>query len=291
MPLLIAWLGWTARLARDRAARRSPGRLIWYVTLSAFMLIVNNPISNSRYQFLTVALAALFCLPNIGKRAMRLAIAGGVVLAIIVFPYTDYFRYLGVDAANRQPLQVNSIPVELATKDYDQMTMIANGVWYGGAFGHTNGSQVLSDLLFFIPHSVWPGRATDTGVLIAQAMFSPNLNLSAPMWLEFWLDFSWLGLIIGFLTFGWIAARWDRLFVHLRRRRMLKSPALIDLALPIFVGYQFILLRGSILQAMGRLAIMAIFLLAVRGRPLIAAEPRLSTRPANAASPPVIPYR
>jgi hypothetical protein len=269
---MIAWLGWTARLARDPGARQSPSRWLWYVTLSAFMVIVNNPISNSRYQFLTVALAALFCLPNLGKRAMRLAIAGGVVLAVVVFPYTDYFRNFSVDAAYRQPLQVNSIPVELATKDYDQMTMIANGVWYADTFGHTDGSQTLSDLLFFVPHSVWPERATDTGVLIGQAMAVANVNLSAPMWLEFWLDFSWLGLIIGFLAFGWISARWDNVFVHLRGLRPLTSPALLDIALPLFVGYQFILLRGSILQAMGRLVVMAIVLLAVRGRPLTAEE-------------------
>ncbi len=163
--------------------------------------------------------------------------------------------------------------MELATKDYDQMTMIANSVWYANVFGHTDGSQLVSDVLFFVPHSVWPGRATDTGVLIGEAMSVPNLNLSAPMWVEFWLDFSWLGLIIGFLAFGWISARWDDLFVHLRRRRRLTSPALLDLALPLFAGYEFILLRGSILQAVGRMAVMLILLLVVRGRPLGPWEP------------------
>ena len=195
---------------------------------------------------------------------MRLVIASGVILAITVFPYSDYFR---TDAADRQPLDVNSLAVELATKDYDQMTMIANGVWYANTFGHTDGSQLLSDLLFFVPHSVWPGRATDTGALIGEAMDSPNVNLSAPIWLEFWLDFSWAGLIVGFLLLGWVSSRWDSLFVHLRRRR-LTSPAVLDVALPLLAGYQFILLRGSILQAMGRMIVMAILLLVVRGRRL-----------------------
>src|SRR5207237_2066500 len=92
VPLLIAWVGWTARISRDPAVRRSPSSWLWYLTLSALMVIVNNPISNSRYQFLTVTLAALFCLPNIGQRAMRLIIASGVVLAVVAFPYSDYFR-------------------------------------------------------------------------------------------------------------------------------------------------------------------------------------------------------
>ncbi len=103
VPLLIAWLGWTARLARDAASRRSPSRWLWYLTLSAVMVIVNNPISTSRYQFLTVAFAALFCLPHLGKRGMRAVVGGGVVLAVTIFPYSDYFR---VPAADRQPLQV-----------------------------------------------------------------------------------------------------------------------------------------------------------------------------------------
>ena len=264
VPLVLAWLGWTARMSRDSAARRSPGRWLWYLTLSVFVVIVSNPISSSRFQVLTVALAALFCLPNLGKRGIRFIIAGGVILAITVFPYSDYFRY---DAAHRQPLQVSSIAVELSTTNYDQITMTANGVWYADVFGHTNGSQLLSDVLFFVPHSLWPGRATDTGMLIGEAMSDPSTNLSGPLWLEFWLDFNWLGLIVGFLVFGWVSARWDDLFVHLRRQR-LATPAVLDLALPLFAGYQFILLRGSILSVTGRMVVMAILLLAIRGRPL-----------------------
>jgi len=268
VPLVLAWLGWTASLSRGAAVRRSPGGWLWYLTLSAFVVIVSNPIGNPRNLFLTVSLAALFCLPNLGQRGMRFVIAAGVVLAITVFPYSDYFR---VAAASRQPLQVNSVAVELATKDYDQMTMTANGVWYAGVFGHTNGSQLLSDGLFFVPHTVWPGRATDTGVLIGKAMSDPSTNLSGPLWLEFWLDFSWLGLIVGFLAFGWVSALWDDLFIRLRRQRH-ASPALLDLALPLFASYQFILVRGSILSAMGRMVVMAILLLVVRGRPVTGEE-------------------
>ncbi len=265
VPLILAWLAWTARLSRDPASR-TPGRWLWYLTMTAFVVIVNNPISSSRYQFLTVTLAAVFCLPNLGKKGMRFIIGGGVILAITVFPYSDYFR---VPAAQRQPLQVNSIAVELSTKDYDQMTMIANGIWYANLFGHTDGGQLLSDALFFVPHTVWRGRATDTGVLLAEAMAVQGTNLSAPLWLEFWLDFSWLGLIVGFLAFGWISSRWDDLFVHLRRQRS-SAPAVLDLALPLFAGFQFILLRGSILSSMGRMAVMVVLLLIVRGRPLTA---------------------
>ena len=264
-PLILAWLGWTARLSRDKKVRRSGTTWLWYLILSAFMVILCNPIGASRYIVLTVVFAALFCLPKLGKKGIRFVIAAGVILAVTVFPYSDYFRVAAID---RSALQVNSISVELATKDYDQMTMTANGVWYANVFGHTNGSQLLSDVLFFIPHTVWSGRATDTGVLIGTAIESGNTNLSTPLWLEFWLDFSWLGLVIGMFLFGWISARWDYLFVQLRRRQRSSLPALLDLALPLFAGYQFILLRGPILQAMGRLGVMVVLLAIIRGRPL-----------------------
>jgi hypothetical protein len=268
-PLILAWLGWTARLSRDTATRRSVISWLWYGLLSSFVVILCNPISTTRYIVLTVVFAALFCLPTLGKKGIRFVIAGGVILAVTVFPYSDYFR---VDAIYRPAFQVNSISAELATKDYDQMTMTANGIWYAGVFGHTNGSQLLSDALFFIPHTVWPERATDTGVLIGAAINSGNTNLSSPLWLEFWLDFSWLGLVIGMFVFGWISARWDDLFVRLRSRPQNVMPALLDLALPLFAGYQFILLRGPILQAMGRLGVMVILLMIVRGRPLQATD-------------------
>ncbi len=263
VPVLLAWVAWTARLSRDAAARRSLQSWTWYLLLSAVMVVVNNPISNSRYWMLTVALATLFCLPNLGPRYMRAAISGGVLLAVIVFPYSDYFR---VDASLRPPLQINSVSTELATKDYDQMTMIANGIWYADALGHTNGSQAVADLLFFVPHSLWSGRSTDTGVILGRAMNVPNVNLSAPLWLELWLDFGWVGLIAGFLALGKISSQWDGLFVQVRSRLQQAAPTVLDVALPFFVGYQFILLRGPLLQAMGRLVFMAILLIVIRGR-------------------------
>lgn len=276
VPIVLAWLGWTARLSRDAAARRSPSCWSWYLILTSFVVILSNPISAPRNQVLTVALAAVFCLPNLTKRRMRFIIAGAIVLAITVFPYSDYFR---LPAAERQPLQVNSIAVELASSgNYDQMTMTANGVWYAGIFGHTNGSQLLSDVLFFVPHTVWPGRATDTGTVIGNAMAAQNTNLSAPLWLEFWLDFSWLGLIAGLVLFGWISARWEDLFVYLRTRHF-SRPAVIDLAVPLFAGYQFILVRGPLLADTGRMVAMAILLVLIRGRPMAGDDLSVTTEP------------
>ncbi|WSC18107.1 hypothetical protein OIE64_34045 [Streptomyces brevispora] len=260
VPALLALLFYTRRLVTSRRARRSPSTVLVWFALLIVNLVVNNPVSNARYWFLTVLVSLLFTAFPAGAAMYRSVLAMGVIGALVLFPYADRFRY---DDSGYRPVQSSSVFEPLATKDYDQTVMFANTISWVGTRGHTYGRQLAGSAFFFVPRSAWSGKPQDTGVRVGQWMGMNMTNLSAPLWTELWVDFGAPGMIGGFAVIGYAAARTDRRHARAVSRDGPGSGSVLAIAAPLIAGYTFILLRGPLLQAAGKLAIAALCLLLV----------------------------
>jgi hypothetical protein len=264
VPILFVWAAYTARMIR-RPDTRTIGMKLWWLVLLTGNVVVNNPISNPRYWFLTVVAGTVYALPRLSANLYRLTIIGGLLGALLVFPYADVFRY---QAANRSDVVIKPIAETLASKDFDQWTMTANGVWFGDGLGHTFGAQILGVVLFFVPRSIWPNKPMDTGVLVGRHVAGAGTdNLSSPLWTELWIDFGIVGVILGFFVLGIIARRAEDRFAAMGKVSS-SEPLVVQVLLPFLVGYGFILLRGPLLQAMSHLAVMLAVAWALRGKRL-----------------------
>ncbi|MFJ9639351.1 hypothetical protein [Streptomyces sp. NPDC101178] len=261
VPALLALLFYTRRLATSYRARRTPSTVLVWVALIALNLVVNNPISNARYWFLTVMMAFVFTAFPSSAAIYRTVLTTGVVGALVVFPYADKFRY--DDEASQRTAQSASVFEPLVTKDYDQMVMFANTISWVDTRGHTYGRQLTGCALFFVPRAVWSGKPEDTGVRVGQWMGLRMTNLSAPMWTEFWVDFGATGMIGGLALIGYASSRTDRRYALAVTRAGPGPGSVLAVAAPLLAGYTFILLRGPLLQAAGKLAIAALCLLAI----------------------------
>ncbi|MFE2294911.1 hypothetical protein [Streptomyces sp. NPDC059452] len=260
VPALLALLFYTRRLATSYRARRTPSTVLVWVALAALNLLVNNPISNARYWFLTVLLAFVFTAFPSSAAVYRTVLATGVAGALVVFPYADKFRY---DEEGQKPAQSASVFEPLVTKDYDQMVMFANTISWVDTRGHTYGRQLTGSALFFVPRALWSGKPEDTGVRVGQWMGLRMTNLSAPLWTEFWVDFGATGMIGGLALIGYAVARTDRRYALAVTRAGPGPGSVLAIAAPLIAGYTFILLRGPLLQAAGKLAIAALCLLLI----------------------------
>lgn len=251
VPALLALLFVTRWLVTSRHARRRPGVVLAWAGLLAVNAVVNNPVSNPRYWFLTVLFALLFTVFPRSPVAYRASLALGIVVALVVFPYADRFRY------ERAPTVVGaeSLLDPLVIKDYDQVNMVANTITYvKDGNGHTFGEQLSGAALFFVPRAVWEDKPRDTGFVVGEWMGTDSPNLSSPLWSELWLDFGPVGMVAGFAVVGYLAARTDRRYVQ----RTVDDPSpgnVLAVVVPVLAGYSFILLRGSLLQASGRIGI------------------------------------
>jgi hypothetical protein len=252
VPALIAWLIYTRWLVTSRIARRRPTVIGLWCALLLLNCVVNNPISNPRYWFLTVLFSFLFTAFPKSPAMYRTALALGVVAALVLFPYADRFRY---DSNGYKPVQSTSVFEPLALKDYDPVGMYANTITFVDTGpGHFYGRQLAGSVLFFVPRSVWHGKPRDTGVMIGQWMGMTNVNLSSPMWAELWIDFGSPGVLFGFLLLGYAAARGDRRYA-LRTAVDPRPGNVMAIVIPLIAGYAFILLRGPLLQACGRIGV------------------------------------
>ena len=228
--------------------------VVLMAALVVMNVVVNNPVSNSRYWALAVLFGLVLPLIRGRKALFNLAILGGTLASIFVFPLSDITRRA---AGTQAPLQVDSVWTMIATKDYDQFTMLANTLGYTADHGLSWGMQALGPLLFWVPRVGWPDKPYDTGVEVGIWMNNANLNLSAPLWAEAWINFGLPGVVLAFVGLGVLARRLDAAY----RADVLGLGSVGYLGISIFAGYLFILMRGSLLQSMGRLMILVISIL------------------------------
>jgi peptidoglycan/LPS O-acetylase OafA/YrhL len=109
-------------------------------------------------------------------------------------------------------------------------------------------------VLFWVPRGIWPTKPLDSGVEVGLWMSSANVNLSSPLWAEAWINFGVPGVVVTLALLGLVSRRFDSGF----GAGKVSANAVGYLGVSILAGYMFILLRGSLLQSMGRLMVLAV---------------------------------
>jgi hypothetical protein len=199
-----------------------------------------NPISNARYQSGTAMLAAAtaYGLFATAKR-FRLTSCGFLAALLVIFPLADAFRF-----TSEAQFKAGNPIESLMSDDYDSFAQIMNGYLIAVRDGIVPGRQFLGVLTWWVPRDMWPGKPVDTGMYIANMRGYGFTNLSSPLWVELFLNGSWVFLVISMLLMGFGLHRWDtRLDGQFERLNM---PSVLGCILPF---YMLILLRGSLLQA------------------------------------------
>jgi hypothetical protein len=254
-----------AFLALRRFRREAKGARMWgenissivmgsntvlLVVVGTFLAVVMNPISNARYYSGTAMLAVATAFGLFATRQrFRFTACGFLVGMLLIFPLADAFRQ-----SSEGELKATNPIQSLETGDFDSFAQLMNGYLVGARDGIVPLKQFSGVLLFWVPRTLWAGKPEDTAGYIAEGRGYSFTNLSAPLWIEFYLNGSWLLLAVGMFALGFAVHRWDtRLNAELNLYRM---PGLLGCILPF---YMMILLRGSFLQATSFLACVLAF--------------------------------
>lgn len=221
------------------------------------LLLANsmNPISNARYLSGTAMLAAATAFGLFATRwRFRLTSCGFLAGMLFVFPMADAFRV----SSEGEVKSTNPIK-SLLTGDYDSFAQLMNGYLIGARDGIVPGKQFSGVLLFWMPRSIWTHKPVDTGIYIANMRGYAFTNLSAPLWVEFYLNGGWVPLALGMFALGYGLHRWDtRMNAQFELGQI---PSVLGCILPF---YLMILLRGSLLQAASYLFFTLVFAAGVR---------------------------
>lgn len=255
MSLLVAVVAQIS-LFRQRRRARLAAPLPMLIATCVILLFVVNPIGSARYAVGTVYLALLGAIGVWGTlRRYRLISILTMLALFFLFPIASTFRNsLSAQVALQNPLD------SLLSGDFDSFDQINNTVYFVASRGITWGDQLLGVIFFWVPRSIWPEKAIDTGVLLANFRGYSFTNLSAPLWAELFINGSWPLLIVGMTGLGFFARRWDK---RLNAQILATgTPTLIGCIVPF---YLLIVLRGSLLQAMASLAVVLVLSYFVTG--------------------------
>ena len=204
--------------------------------LFIWVLLLSNPLGNSRQTTLFFLLPLAFFYLNKWPR-----------LSIYFFTLLTLFFVYAAGLVNRYTGQIQMPRLTILSRDgdFDAFTQLANGLKAVSLGVFPIFEQFLGSLLFFVPRSIWIGKPIDTGVEIAQTFSLKFQNLSAPWILEAYANARLYGVIMVSILIGYQLTK-----LEMGARAHIRS----FLISSIISGFLFILLRGSLLQATGRVA-------------------------------------
>lgn len=237
---------------RAHLAPRTSYRVL-LVCLVAVNVVINSPFANPRYWVGTVVIALLLSLPVALRYPGKVAFVACILVGTaVIFPYGNVFRSA---TAYQSAQSTNVLNAFQSSADYDASFMVEATVQYVAVHGFSAGEQLLGTATFWMPRQIWSSKPTDTGFLLGYFLGTGTPNVSAPIWAEGFIDFGWAGTIGYLLILGCGSAlldrRWGARVGPLDRGRIM---------LPLLAGYSIIVLRGSLLQAMGSLTVFCLLL-------------------------------
>ncbi len=216
--------------------------------LLIILLIFASPLGNSRQTFLLAFLPIIFaCLSeNLVLRRLVTFIIFLVTVFGQPFSYAithsaGKFRTEGLSGVfqsfNVKPSQI------LTSGDFDSFGMFATGLdhlaWQSFEVPF---SQFFGVFFYWIPRSLWSGKPQDTAVEIATLAGFSFQNLSAPWLLELLANGGFVLIIVGAFLVPRLFKKLDQVSTTQDFQWLLTY---------LLIGTEFILLRGSLLQASG----------------------------------------
>jgi hypothetical protein len=271
--LVLCLLCWRNR---TRGGSPAPPRHTWALLAATAVavglnIVYNNPLSANRFVAFSTMLAAALALLRLSRLAGRAVASAGLLLGLaVLYPLANLFR----NATSRQRLRLGLDAYY--TFDFDSFQQTVNTVYYTDVYGHTHGRHLLSAMLFWVPRSIWEGKAVGAGNVVAASRGYAFQNLSLPFWAETYLEFSLAGVVVVFFAYGLLARRLDRTFANTR--------AGLGTAITIvFAACQIGLIRGPLgAQLPFAAATFALLVLGVAGWPARGRRPSRSAVDVNA---------
>jgi uncharacterized membrane protein len=246
--------------SRNRPLRRRNGsiafRFAYALILAALVMsnfVANNPIANGRFAFglVLIGFASIF-FPLHRERTFRLAIVSLLLMFVFIFSALDGFRRTQLRDFSRGGSSTSEVLV--ARGDYSMTQQNHDGINYVDRNDHSWGRQILGAAFVWVPRRIWSDKPIPTGALVSGTYQSK----SSTLWTEGYVDFGYLGVVVIFTLYGWVSRRLDVLYLG-------SSSPVVTALMPLLAGYQFYILRGSLIPAMGGLfPLLFVFALCLR---------------------------
>ncbi|MCU1473896.1 hypothetical protein [Amnibacterium sp.] len=192
------WQGWRRVKVLDLVA------LVIGITAVA---VFANPLANTRFIGIT-GIGALLILMTRPRSARAGAIFVGVALVgtLVLYPLGNYFR----GGVYTQDTLLN--PATYTSDDFDGFQQVINSMDFVHDLGLSGGRYIVSAVGYFIPRSLWTGKEIPASLDVAAHANYTFVNLSEPIHAELYVEFGWVGVVLGMALLGYAIRRADEMW-------------------------------------------------------------------------------
>ncbi|AMW31977.2 oligosaccharide repeat unit polymerase [Fervidobacterium islandicum] len=237
-------LAYVIATARKRA---SINRIL--LALASLLVILENfPTGRARFWTGAVYLGIFIVWKRTFKKKNLFKVIF-IVSFIILFPLLNLFRAQAINEALGSNIKPPTILETITTGDFDAYSMFVRTIAVVHEEGPTNGRQLLGNLLFFVPRSMWQNKPVGSGHEIAQRLGWSFTNVSCPLVGEAYINFGILGIPLFAIALGYVTKKLDSLYYG-SIVRFSSNVLVIELLYPFYIGFLFFILRGDLLSSL-----------------------------------------
>lgn len=205
------------------------------VILLGVVLLTNFPTSGARFYVAAVYIPLM--LLYIPFYREKLILSQSLILGLLfLFPLLDEMRrFSGVENL-KFGFKFNMFLEGHFDSYQNFLRVVSNDIV-------TNGEQLLTSILFFIPRKYWPEKSIGSGAYMANKINLSFDNIAMNYFGEGYINFGYTGIIIFTILLAFINSRFDKIYwLKLKKTNILKGIYLLCLGLLFFV------LRGDLLS-------------------------------------------
>lgn len=191
------------------------------------IILYCNPLANSRYiAVIAFGSMLLYIFQPRSRNGGFIVALASVFGTLIIYPLLDIFRR-GFEGTTTLKSGVEAF----ASIDFDGFQQVANAQIFVDETGHTFGHYTMSALLFFLPRSLWEGKATPASIDVASNRGYVFTDLSLPFHAEMFIEFGVVGMVVAMVVFGVFASHTDASWLAMGSTRFGLAAPLIAVAL------------------------------------------------------------
>ncbi|NQV78060.1 MAG: oligosaccharide repeat unit polymerase [Lutibacter sp.] len=184
-----------------------------FIILTYLFFYYNNPIASSRfYAFMVYLLIIILFLRGLSK---------------VKFFFNFIFLFGVIGSFYQNVIRAAFTPVSGANENsnffdlnyffqghFDSYENLSNTITFVQKNGILWGNQLLGVILFWFPRSIWTEKPEGSGTFLGRTFYSfdttnQNLNISAPLVMEEYLNFGLFGVILFTYALGYFTAKLD----------------------------------------------------------------------------------
>lgn len=223
-------------------------RKIPFIIGCMLMIIVNFPTATARFWMASVylGLLAIFIRKIKSPHLFKIVIFMGI---LVIFPAVDVFRNYTLKEVISSGIKIPKPSNAFLSGDFDSYSMLVRSILYVNFHGITWGHQLLGNILFFIPRTIWPAKPIGSGAMMAEKLGWSFNNISCPFIGEGYINFGILGVVLFAIILSLLSKFADESYA----RKIInkdKPVSFIEIFYPFSLGFLFFILRGDLLSSL-----------------------------------------